>query len=176
MTNVGEFIEDFLEHEYDPVKARAYYLRTRKLKGRKPGSVESEKRNAAAARSAQIQKLSQQRKKLAESKEKVTSNKDPREVQRRIAQQRKRLAEAKEKATRIKDPVKRNAIERKLAAFEAKLDRVRNIKNPFGKAKLTGPKNPFEGAKLSRSKNPRPASDYNLKNPFAGAKISRSNG
>ncbi len=31
---VEEFIDDFLQHEYDPVKAREYYLRTRKLKGR----------------------------------------------------------------------------------------------------------------------------------------------
>lgn len=37
MTHVDEFIEDFLQHEYDPVKARAYYLRTRKLKGRTKG-------------------------------------------------------------------------------------------------------------------------------------------
>lgn len=40
MTDVDAFIEDFLSHEYDPVKAREYYLRTRKLKGRgAPGSA-----------------------------------------------------------------------------------------------------------------------------------------
>lgn len=39
MTTVDKFIEDFLQHEYDPVKAREYYLRTRKLKGRKPAKA-----------------------------------------------------------------------------------------------------------------------------------------
>lgn len=32
--DVDEFLGDILQHEYDPVKAREYYLRTRKLKGR----------------------------------------------------------------------------------------------------------------------------------------------
>lgn len=39
MTDTNEFIENFLAHDYDPVKAREYYLRTRKLKGRKPGTA-----------------------------------------------------------------------------------------------------------------------------------------
>lgn len=37
---MAEFIDDFLAHVYDPVKAREYYLRTRELKGRKKGSKE----------------------------------------------------------------------------------------------------------------------------------------
>lgn len=37
MPDVDGFIDDFLQHDYDPVKAREYYLRTRKLKGRKKG-------------------------------------------------------------------------------------------------------------------------------------------
>lgn len=32
-----EFAKAFLSHAYDPVKAHEYYLRTRKLKGYKPG-------------------------------------------------------------------------------------------------------------------------------------------
>lgn len=39
MTVVEEFVEEFLSHEYDPVKAREYYLRTRKLKGRQAAAV-----------------------------------------------------------------------------------------------------------------------------------------
>lgn len=35
MPSAEEFIDDFLKHEYDPVKAREYYLRTRQLKGRR---------------------------------------------------------------------------------------------------------------------------------------------
>ncbi len=39
MRDVNTFLEDYLQHaEYDPVKAREYYLRTRKLKGRKAES------------------------------------------------------------------------------------------------------------------------------------------
>lgn len=44
MHDPDEFIQDFLSHlysaedrPYDPVKAHEYYIRTRKLKGRKPG-------------------------------------------------------------------------------------------------------------------------------------------
>lgn len=34
MLTVEEFLEDFLAHDYDPIKAHQYYLRTRELKGR----------------------------------------------------------------------------------------------------------------------------------------------
>jgi hypothetical protein len=48
MTEVEEFIEAFLEHadhsDYDPVKAREYYLRTRKLKGRKAAAPAAPKK------------------------------------------------------------------------------------------------------------------------------------
>lgn len=41
MTTVEELLlrhaDDVISHEYDPVKAREYYLRTRELKGRRPG-------------------------------------------------------------------------------------------------------------------------------------------
>lgn len=38
---VEEFVDEFvLAHAYDPVKARAYYLRTRKLKGRRKAAVQ----------------------------------------------------------------------------------------------------------------------------------------
>jgi len=42
MRTVDEFLTDVLQHEYDPVKAREYYLRTRKLKGRKRKRVEED--------------------------------------------------------------------------------------------------------------------------------------
>ena len=41
-----------LLHEYDPVKAREYYLRTRKLKGRKKGSQEETKTRSRSAKPA----------------------------------------------------------------------------------------------------------------------------
>lgn len=34
---VQQHLGDTLQHEYDPAKAREYYLRTRELKGRQPG-------------------------------------------------------------------------------------------------------------------------------------------
>lgn len=40
MSDIARVVEEIaLAHEYDPVKAREYYLRTRKLKGRKVGSA-----------------------------------------------------------------------------------------------------------------------------------------
>lgn len=52
MKNESEFVEDFLAHYasqyYDPVKAREYYLRTRKLKGRSGASpMDSSGRSSA---------------------------------------------------------------------------------------------------------------------------------
>lgn len=40
MVDDSILLHDDLIHEYDPVKAREYYLRTRKLKGRKKGTVD----------------------------------------------------------------------------------------------------------------------------------------
>lgn len=36
------FVQDYLAHAYDPAKAHAYYLRTRKLKGRQKGQGDSD--------------------------------------------------------------------------------------------------------------------------------------
>lgn len=50
-----EFLEDFLMHYnpgYDPAKAREYYLRTRKLKGRAKGEAAQPKGRTSSARSA----------------------------------------------------------------------------------------------------------------------------
>lgn len=46
--NAEEFIEDFLAHraEYDPIKAREYYLRTRELKGREKGNADPDSKMA----------------------------------------------------------------------------------------------------------------------------------
>lgn len=38
LVDPGGFIEEFMKHDYDPVKAHEYYLRTRELKGRKTTS------------------------------------------------------------------------------------------------------------------------------------------
>lgn len=56
-----EFLDDFfsveipIEHAYDPVKAREYYLRTRELKGRTKGSeLATVKRSASVQTPAQM--------------------------------------------------------------------------------------------------------------------------
>jgi hypothetical protein len=41
MPRADQFIENYLAHVYDPVYAREYYLRNRKLKGRKPAKGDS---------------------------------------------------------------------------------------------------------------------------------------
>lgn len=46
-----------LSHKYDPVKAREYYLRTRKLKGRKKGTTTPPKKTKTSARKANTAKL-----------------------------------------------------------------------------------------------------------------------
>ncbi|QJD49597.1 hypothetical protein HWD32_gp19 [Gordonia phage Secretariat] len=64
---MGTFYETPLNelfHEYDPVKAREYYLRTRELKGRKPAAAKpvGKGRDAAARAQAAKQKLAAERK------------------------------------------------------------------------------------------------------------------
>ncbi len=60
--NADDFIEEFLSHraEYDPVKAREYYLRTRELKGRKPGSPQVNPKSKIAYNGEPLKPLGQQ--------------------------------------------------------------------------------------------------------------------
>jgi len=155
MTDVGEFIDDFLQHDYDPVKAREYYLRTRKLKGRAVKKVkqladkawETDKEYSAKVNKAAGQ-LNRDRA-LAKAARKE-----------RLAMQQRRIDQARAKARKVKDPKKRGLVERKLDALEkrlksgfgnAKLSRSKS--KPLGDIKLGKPKNPFAGAKLSRTKS-----------------------
>jgi len=57
-----EFVESFLAHVYDPVKAHAYYERTKKLKGRKgPGFKPGPKTDAGKKPSFQTGPTNRQR-------------------------------------------------------------------------------------------------------------------
>ena len=60
---VDDFIHDII-HEYDPVKAREYYLRTRQLKGRSPAAAKPPPKggNAAAKAKAAKEKKEAERK------------------------------------------------------------------------------------------------------------------
>lgn len=54
----AKFLSAYIEHsEYDPVKAREYYLRTRELKGRESGSSEPAPTDRASAMDAHRSKL-----------------------------------------------------------------------------------------------------------------------
>lgn len=68
MVTPEEFVENFLAHDYDPVKRRDYYLRTRDLKGRESRAVapsplvRSRSINSLPTNSAGPQKTSPDRK------------------------------------------------------------------------------------------------------------------
>lgn len=116
--DANEFMDSFLAHRslYDPVKAREYYLRTRKLKGlASPSDVakakEYEKRENADA---------QKRLNADLKKTPVSMNK-----KRRIGAAEQKLIRAKSLANRIKDPdVKADTLKR-LALAEKKFNKVK---------------------------------------------------
>lgn len=110
MTDVKEFVEKFFKHEYDPVKAREYYLRTRKLKGRGDGTTEYEKRTVGDAQ----KKLNSDLKKT-----KVTMN-----PKRRIDAAEQKLIRARSLASRIKDPAVKADMLARLSGAEKKLKTV----------------------------------------------------
>lgn len=190
MTDADEFIENFLAHDYDPRKAHEYYIRTRKLVGRKihdrtktttskVGSVPAFIRRNGEKQNGDLVWTKENR---PFRKDKITSKFVPSDQgqaqarEERIAMQKAKIAAAHKDAQKLPED-KRNAVEKKLEELDKKLnkklDKIRNFKNPFGGAKLKGPKNPFAGAKLSKAE-PKPIGSYAPKNPFAGAKLSRT--
>lgn len=103
--------DDFLAHVYDPVKAREYYLRTRKLKGRGDGTTEYEKKNVSDAQT-----------KLNSDLKKSTVKMNPK---RRIDAAEQKLIRAKSLAERIKDPTVKADMLARIAAMEKKLHVVK---------------------------------------------------
>lgn len=116
MTNPSEFIQNFLEHAYDPVKAHEYYLRTRKLQG-KASAVE---KAGAKEYESHVVGTAQKRLNADLKKQKVTMN--PR---RRIGAAEQKLIRAKSLAARIKDPDVKADMLRRIAATERKLRSVK---------------------------------------------------
>lgn len=104
MTHVDDFIEDFLEHKYDPVKAREYYLRTRKLKGRK-----------TIDRSGPV---------FEQGKGLVRSRPASAKAEQRIIEAEKKLQRARAAASKL-PAGKRKAVLRKLVAAQKKLNKLR---------------------------------------------------
>lgn len=90
-----------LSHEYDPAKAREYYLRTRKLKGRKKGAAPtSVKRMPAGKQTATqlaVRKATQQRKSKAAKVKALNARLDKlRKVLADLVAQSKKLSNPKD--------------------------------------------------------------------------------
>jgi hypothetical protein len=73
---IDSFIENFLEHKvYDPDKAHEYYMRTRKLKGRKPAASKTPSYTAKHKQmDAALRKLGEGAKNRAKTMSKLTSS------------------------------------------------------------------------------------------------------
>lgn len=126
MTLSREFVEEFLQHKYDPVKAREYYLRTRKLKGKVSAS------DAEKAKEYETRTTADAQNRLNADLKKMTVKKNP---ARRIGEAEQKLIRAKSLATRIKDPVLRADMQAKIAESEKKLSKVKAaIPSPAKKA------------------------------------------
>lgn len=105
MTDVLEFVEDFLQHDYDPVKAREYYLRTRELKGRQKKAAD-----AVVSKLAPVKAL---------PSAKVRLN-----PLRRISASEQKLIRAKSLANKVKDPKAKAVLLKRLSDTEKKLKKA----------------------------------------------------
>lgn len=131
MTDTTEFIEDFLQHEYDPVKAHEYYMRTRKLKGR---ASATEKAGAKAYE--QHQTADAQKKLNADIKGKpVVLSKT-----RRIGAAEQKLIRARSLAMRVKDPQVKADMLARVRTAEAKLRKVKGTIDLIDPKKATAAK------------------------------------
>lgn len=109
MTVLEEFVEEFLSHEYDPVKAHEYYMKNRNLKGRKAADAEFEKMNVADAQKTLDKDL----------------KKNPKvKPTRRIDEAEKKVIRARALASRIQDPAVKAKVLARVVAAEKKLKAI----------------------------------------------------
>lgn len=128
MKTPTEFQIKQLLHEYDPVKAHQYYLRTRKLKGRKSGSADSKRPDFAG--SLKVGAIKAKRKQDAK------------------ARQRKELAEA---IRNLEDRLKKlEALIRTKQHEEAAENRKSKAKKERAAKEKDKPKSAAEKAKIAR--------------------------
>lgn len=109
MTDTDEFVETFLSHRYDAVKAHQYYIENRKLKGRKAADAEYEKMNSDDAKKT----LSADLKKTPKVK-----------ATRRIDAAEQKLIRARSLASRIQDPAVKARVLARVVAAEGKLKKL----------------------------------------------------
>lgn len=145
MTDANTFVENFLKHDYDPVKAHAYYLRTRELKGRASAAEK------AGAKSYQQHQVGDAQKKLNADLKKAGPVKLSKV--RRIGAAEQKLIRARSLAMRVKDPQVRADMIARVSAAEKKLRKIK------GTIDLIHPKKAVNKAKV----NPRSKVQYNGK-------------
>lgn len=116
---------------YDPQKAHEYYLRTRKLKGRKKGSTYTVKGPGGKTQTLSAKELAEQKQNSAE---RVAAIKE--KLHKLTSELKKRMADAREaEAKNKKGPT---AAEKAEAAREAKKYRDKNKQKLKNKAKSGG--------------------------------------
>lgn len=127
---------------YDPQKAREYYLRTRKLKGRKKGRGDTYtiKTRTGGTRTVNAKELAEQKANTAQriAAIKVRLNDLTRELNDRMAKARKAEREQKKKPTKA---------EKSKAAREAKKYRDKNKQKLKNKSKSGGGSSKSSGSK-----------------------------
>lgn len=114
--HVGAYVDNFIHdliHEYDPVKAREYYLRTRQLKGRGPAATKepSKGQTPADRTKAAKEKLSAER--LA-NRAKLEA--ELKKLEARLDQLKQALKQAKAEAMRRAGNVSEETINRMISA------------------------------------------------------------
>ena len=136
-TDVDEFVHTLI-HEYDPVKAREYYLRTRQLKGRTKGSSQPEGTGRTAANRAKSarEKLAAERKaKLAKLEAKL------RELESRLDQLNAAIKQAKAAAMRRAGNVSEETLNRMISAEVKSPGSSKGMKNSKPEASKKGEDN-----------------------------------
>lgn len=183
MTDVEQFIDDFLQHDYDPVKAREYYLRTRKLKGRATKKVkqladkawETDKEyDSKVKKAAGALNRDRAQAKAAQNKNRAQARATRQE---RLLTQQRRIDQALEKTKKL-PPTKRKKIESKINALQKRLKKslvpgkvkidVSNVSRPnlpdLSKVNVRSPRLKTGKIKIDVSG----AGKTKLSNPFSG--------
>ena len=160
-------LEQLMHGVYDPVKARAYYLRTRKLKGRKKGSSNNQDPRLRSRAQKKKDARVKQRKQLADAIQNLERNlrKLEAKIQKmeRAEKSENRKGKAKkERAAKEKDKPK-SAAEKAQAARENEKYRKKNQGVLKTKAKKTNAKKSGGGSSKGKTNASKKRSVSELK-------------
>ncbi|QGJ89065.1 hypothetical protein SEA_BURLEY_21 [Gordonia phage Burley] len=155
-----------LFHEYDPVKAREYYLRTRQLKGRKPaaGKTPPKGRGPSKAELAKRKLAAKRKAERAELKKKLA------ELEVRVDQLNRAIKQAKVAAMRRAGNVSEDTLNRMISA---------EVKSPGSSKGMKDEKEPDKKKEKSSKPDDKTAAEkreaakaakeaYEKENPDAG--------